>query len=332
MNVFYGQANGGYASSHEFFDGFEFGQGKESSPGLKTYPDIGQAAFGVYGRLIVAASCVEYTIMISDNLATLFPTAYATVAGLGLGPHQLFAIAATLIARPACWLRNLTLLSYISVGGVVSSILIVIGLLWLGVMNEVGFHSASAMPNIRFSQTYTPPCDGHRSFHFGFCLFMYLGVAVCGYSMFRDDIKSPFTLNMPTQFVATKLTIWTTVINPLSKFALTITPVALCLEELLPPSLQQSYAIVIMIRTTLVMTTLAVALAVPFFGFIMALMGSILTMLAALIIPCTCYLRLLKGRLSKLEISMCWFTITVGVLCSIIGTYSAIARLGDNSM
>ncbi|KAI4341842.1 hypothetical protein MLD38_026517 [Melastoma candidum] len=335
----------------------------DSSPGLKTYPDIGQAAFGVYGRLIVAiilyielyASCVEYTIMIGDNLATLFPNAYANVAGLGLGPHQLFAIAATLVALPTCWLRNLTLLSYISVSGVVSSILIVFCLLWVGVVNDVGFHpggTAIKIASLPFAAGIYGFCyAGHSVFpniytsmrrpsqfpvvvilSFGFCLFMYLGVAVCGYLMFGDNIKSQFTLNMPTQFMATKLAIWTTVINPLSKFALTINPVALCLEELLPPSHQQSYGIVIMIRTTLVMSTLAVALAVPFFGFMMAMMGSLLAMLVALIIPCACYLRLRKGRLSKHEIGKCWLTIAVGVLCSLIGTYSAISRLRDKAV
>jgi vesicular inhibitory amino acid transporter len=55
------------------------------------------------------------------------------------------------------------------------------------------------------------------------------------------------------------------VANPITKYALTITPLAMSLEELLPRS-QQKYANVIMLRSTLVMSTLVVALAVPFFG------------------------------------------------------------------
>lgn len=34
----------------------------ESSPGLKTYPDIGQAAFGVFGRLAIAVSSSSISV------------------------------------------------------------------------------------------------------------------------------------------------------------------------------------------------------------------------------------------------------------------------------
>lgn len=30
----------------------------ESSPGLRTYPDIGQAAFGIFGRICIAVSLI----------------------------------------------------------------------------------------------------------------------------------------------------------------------------------------------------------------------------------------------------------------------------------
>lgn len=53
--------------------------------------------------------------------------------------------------------------------------------------------------------------------------------------------------------------------NPLSKYALTMTPVALSIEELLP-STSQSNFVMLSMRTFLVFSTLVVALAVPFFG------------------------------------------------------------------
>lgn len=34
----------------------------ESSPGLETYPDIGQAAFGMAGRVLVAVSIYDATL------------------------------------------------------------------------------------------------------------------------------------------------------------------------------------------------------------------------------------------------------------------------------
>ncbi|OWM64645.1 amino acid transporter AVT1D [Punica granatum] len=332
----------------------------ESSPGLKTYPDIGQAAFGVYGRLAIAialyvdlyASCVEYIIMMSDNLASLFPHAEAYISGFHLSSHQIFAVASTLIVLPTVWLRNLGLLAYLSVGGVVASILVVLCLLWVGTVDEVGFHATGTainLVNLPFTIGIFGFCySGHSVFpniyssmkepskfpaviiaSFVFCFSIYAGTAVSGFMMFGDSIKSQFTLNMPTKFMATKIAVWTTVVNPMTKYALTIMPVSLCLEELLPSSKRTSYSIAIVIRTVLTLSTLVVALTIPFFGFVMALMGSLLAMLMALIFPCASYLRLLNGRLSKLEIGACWFTIVLGIFCSIIGTYSAIGELAN---
>ncbi|KAL5718751.1 hypothetical protein ACHQM5_011621 [Ranunculus cassubicifolius] len=68
----------------------------------------------------------------------------------------------------------------------------------------------------------------------------------------------------------------------MTKYALTITPVALSLEELLPASKQKSHLVSGLIRTLLVFSTLVVALTVPFFGLVMALIGSFSTMLVAI--------------------------------------------------
>lgn len=52
----------------------------------------------------------------------------------------------------------------------------------------------------------------------------------------------------------------------MSKYALTLTPVALSLEELMPSGQHQTYIVSIVIRTVLVISTLVVALTIPFFG------------------------------------------------------------------
>lgn len=56
------------------------------------------------------------------------------------------------------------------------------------------------------------------------------------------------------------------VVNPITKYALTLTPVTMSLEELLPLAMRESYTASIVIRTMLVLSTLVVALTVPFFG------------------------------------------------------------------
>ncbi|KAK4343667.1 hypothetical protein RND71_036761 [Anisodus tanguticus] len=49
-------------------------------------------------------------------------------------------------------------------------------------------------------------------------------------------------------------------------FALTLSPVAMCLEELLPSKHAKSHVYPILIRTALAISTLLVGLSVPFFG------------------------------------------------------------------
>uniref|UniRef100_A0A5B7B409 Putative vacuolar amino acid transporter 1-like n=1 Tax=Davidia involucrata TaxID=16924 RepID=A0A5B7B409_DAVIN len=332
----------------------------ESSAGLKTYPDIGQAAFGASGRVCVAIvlyvelyfSCVEFLIMMSDNLSTLFPNVQMDIAGIHLDSHQTFAITSTLLILPTVWLRNLTLLSYISVGGVVTTMLGALCLLWVGVVDKVGFHPSgtaldlahlpvtiglfgycygghSVFPNIYSSMKEPSQYSSVLITSFVTSLFLYTGVAVCGFLMFGDSTKSQFTLNMPKKFVASKIAAWATVVTPISKYALTITPIAFSIEELLPSAQLRSHSVSIIIRTVLVISTLVVALAVPYFEYVVALTGSALVMVVALIIPTACYLSILHGRLTKLQISACIFVIIVGVFCSIVGTYSAIISIAD---
>jgi Fe2+ transport system protein B len=58
---------------------------------------------------------------------------------------------------------------------------------------------------------------------------------------------------------------WFQVVNPYTKYALTMTPVALSIEEALPKKMQ-SYLVGMLVRTCLVLSTVAVALLFPYFG------------------------------------------------------------------
>ncbi|PPR86569.1 hypothetical protein GOBAR_AA34130 [Gossypium barbadense] len=251
----------------------------ESSPGLQTYPDIGQAAFGITGRLVIAAACVEYVIIMSENLSTIFPNTSIQFGGIYLNAHQIFAIIGILIVLPTVWLRDL-------IGGVGASVLVVICLLWVGTVDQVGFPRAGTTLNL----ANIP-----------------ISIAISGFLIFGDSVESQFTLNMPTKFAASKIAVWTVVIITISKYALTLTPIALSLEELVPTTWLTSYGGSILIRAALVISTLVVALKVPFF-FLMALAGSLLTMLITIIFPCACYLSIRGGGLTNLQVRISLLT------------------------
>ncbi|XP_068668200.1 amino acid transporter AVT1D-like isoform X2 [Aristolochia californica] len=332
----------------------------ESNPALHTFPDIAQAAFGTPGRLVISillyaelyAACVEFIILMGDNLSSVFPDVHVNLVGVFLNSHQLFSILATVAVLPTAWLRNLSFMSYLSAGGVIASVLVVLCLLWVGVIDGIGFHpSGTALdianlpvalglygfcyaghplfPNIYLSMQNPADFPSVLLLSFIICTVLYSGVAITGFLMFGGAIESQFTLNMPTTFVASKIAVWTTVVNPLTKYALTITPVALSLEELLPLAWFKSHLVSILIRTTLVLSTLLVAITFPFFGFIMALIGSFITMIIALIFPCASYLKLLRGKLSRIQIAVCCSIMTVGVFCSMVGTYSSVMKIAN---
>ncbi|XP_062154947.1 amino acid transporter AVT1C-like [Alnus glutinosa] len=333
----------------------------DSEPGLETYPDIGQAAFGKAGRIAVSvilyaelyACCIEYIILESDNLSSLFPNAHLSLGSFNLNSHILFALMTTVAVLPTVWLRDLSVLSYISAGGVIASVLVVLCLFWAGLVDEVGFQSKETTLNLATLPVaiglYGYCYSGHAVFPniytsmarpsqypavlltcFGVCTLMFTGVAVMGYKMFGESTLSQFTLNMPQDLVATKIAVWTTVVNPLTKYALTMSPVAMSLEEFIPANHSKSFIYCVFIRTALVVSTLIVGLAIPFFGLVMSLIGSLLTMLVTLILPCACFLSILRGKITRFQAALCSIIITVGVISSAFGTYSALAKIVEN--
>ncbi|XP_019435520.1 PREDICTED: vacuolar amino acid transporter 1-like isoform X1 [Lupinus angustifolius] len=330
----------------------------DSEPGLETYPDIGQAAFGTTGRIAISiilyselyACCIEYIILESDNLSSLFPDAHLSLGGIELNAHILFALFATLAILPTVWLRDLRILSYISAGGVIASIVVVLCLFWVGLLDNVAIPSQRSTLNLATLPVamglYGYCYSGHAVFPnlytamanrnqfpavlltcFVICTAMYVGVAVVGYLMFGDGTLSQYTLNMPQSLVATKIAMWTTVVNPFTKYALSMAPVALCMEELIPSNDRKFYVYSILIRTALVFSTLLVGLLIPFFGLVMSLIGSLLTMFVTLIIPCACFLSIWRGRVSRLQVAFCITIMTVGIAASVIGSYSAISEI-----
>ncbi|PQQ01811.1 vacuolar amino acid transporter 1 [Prunus yedoensis var. nudiflora] len=97
------------------------------------------------------------------------------------------------------------------------------------------------------------------------------------------------------------------------------------LEELVPSNKSHIYSI--LIRTALVVSTLVVGLCIPFFGLVMSFIGSLFTMLVTLILPCACYLSILRGRVTRLQATLCIIIIIVGVVSSSFGTYSAVSNI-----
>jgi len=145
--------------------------------------------------------------------------------------------------------------------------------------------------------------------------------------MFGDEVESQVTLNLPLNKVSSKLAIYTTLINPISKFALMATPITNALKDLLPRRYKNRVTS-ISVSTVLVMSTTIVALAVPFFGSLMSLVGAFLSVTASILLPCLCYLKI-SGTYRNFEYETVSIVIIImaAIAMAISGTYTSVMEI-----
>lgn len=329
-----------------------------ASPDVRGYPDIGALAFGAKGRFAVSAFmyaelylvAIGFLILEGDNLDKLFPGTSLSLGGvLVLSGKHLFIVLVSIVILPTTWLRNLGVLAYVSASGVLASVVLVFCVLWAAVVDGVGFQGKGTMLNVSGLPTalglYTFCYCGHAIFPtlcnsmkekdkfskvlvicFVACTLNYGSMAILGYLMYGDDVESQVTLNLPEGKHSSKLAIYTALINPFSKYALMVTPVATAIEEKLLAGNKRSLNM--LIRTFIVISTVIVALTVPFFGHLMALVGSLLSVMASMLLPCICYLKIFRtARCSRAEVALIVMIIVLGSLVAASGTYSSLQKI-----
>ena len=71
-----------------------------------------------------------------------------------------------------------------------------------------------------------------------------------------------------------------------------------------------------------------VALVVPFFGYLMTLVGAFLSVTASVILPCLCYLKI-SGAYRKYGIEMIAILgiVSIGFIVAAIGTYVSLVQI-----
>lgn len=127
----------------------------DTHPLVNSYPDIGTLAFGSKGRNIVSffmylelyLVAVEFLILEGDNLDKLFPNTELNLSSVRIHGKQLFVLLTALVVLPSTWLRSLGVLAYVSVGGVVASLVLVVCVFWVGEVDGVGFDEKGELVN-----------------------------------------------------------------------------------------------------------------------------------------------------------------------------------------
>ncbi|KAE9589706.1 hypothetical protein Lal_00021581 [Lupinus albus] len=367
LSIPYALAKGGWLSlillliisMVAFYSGLLIKRCMDKDCNIKTYPDIGALAFGKVGRLLVSASmytelylvATGFLILEGDNLDNLFPNSDIEIAGLVIGGKKLFVILVGVVIMPTVWLDDLSLLSYISASGVLASAIIICSIFFTATFDgSIGFHLNGTLLNWNgiptasslyafcycahpvFPSLYNSMRNKHQFSNVLFICFVlstagYASMAIIGYLMFGTEVESQITLNLPLNRISSQIAIYTTLVNPISKYALMVTPITNAIKGLLPQQYKKRF-ISILIGTTLVISTIIVALTVPFFAYLTSLVGAFLSITASIILPCSCYLKISDtynkfGYETVAIVTIIFFGIVIGIF----GTYTAIVDI-----
>ncbi|KAK7268971.1 hypothetical protein RIF29_21683 [Crotalaria pallida] len=366
LSIPYALATGGWLSlillfvisMVAFYSGLLIKRCMDKDCNIKTYPDIGDLAFGKIGRLLVqGAMCIDlyltasgFLILEGDNLDNLFPN--TEIPGLAIGGKQLFVILVGIIIMPTVWLDDLSLLSYISASGVLASAIIICSVFsvatfdgsvgfnakgnllnWNGIPTAVNLYAFCYSAHTVFPSLYNSMRNKHQFSNvlivcFGLSAASYACMAIIGYLMFGAEVESQITLSLPINRISSQIAIYTTLVNPISKYALVVTPVINALKGLFPQQHKNSRLISILISTTLVISSVIVALTVPLFAYLISLVGAFLGISTAIILPCACYLKI-SGTYNKFGIETVAIVtiIFLGVVIGIYGTHTALVEI-----
>ncbi|KAL5095900.1 hypothetical protein RYX36_000227 [Vicia faba] len=370
LSVPYALASGGWLSlallfsiaAVAFYTGLLMERCMEKKSNIRTFPDIGEFAFGKNGRLIVSILMyielylvsTGFLILAGDNLSNILPIEEFQVVGLSIGAKQFFVILVALIILPTVCLDNLSLISYVSASGVFASAIIILSISWTATFDGVGFHQKGDIVNWNgiptavslyafcycahpvFPTLYNSMRNKHQFSNVLIVCFIlttasYASMAIIGYLMFGSNVESQVTLNLPLNKLSSKIAIYTTLVNPIAKFALMATPITNALKELVGRTYKNNRVTNIFVSTLLVVSNVIVALSIPYFGSLMSLVGAFLSATACILLPCLCYLKI-SGNYRKLgfETVTIVMIVLVAIVMGVSGTYISIVEIIQN--
>jgi len=361
---------------------------------IQTYPDIGRVAFGSrVHAMITTVLCIELVASLSMFITLMGDNLHKALGDSSWSPRNLY-ITCTLAVLPTCWTSQLSLLSSLSVIGILGSFAVVTALITTGFtaatdlkeggsffslnlenfvavgdeakfayaigLQMVGFAGHAVFPSIFQSLQDKSMFPSILNLVYVICTALYMGMGMIGYLLFTSYTQEELTLNLVDvagDSVVVNIALWLTIINPFTKFALTLNPLATIVEEATLPknpprrvqhyesfqsnedesglrsycALTQREALSKVVRTALVFLSLSLAVFVPSFASICAFLGAFCSFVISAIFPILCYIKIYGKDLSRgVYIGNCVILVINCILC-ILGTGAAMVQSPEGS-
>ncbi|KAJ7157928.1 transmembrane amino acid transporter protein-domain-containing protein [Mycena crocata] len=235
-----------------------------SDPRLRSYADIGRKAFGPRSTLVISMLFCLELFAVSVVLVTLYADSlHSLIPRYSADTYKLWGI---FILIPTVFLP-LSLLSYTSVLGIISTILVVVvilvdgvtktespGSLWspadtsLGIDNwnhlgiafglfMAGFSGHAVIPSL--ARDMTDPSQFNKMINWAFVVAtsIYTLIACAGYLMFGNSVSAEISMDLLStpgyNAALNEAALWMLVLSPLSKFALTTQPLNTAIQILI---------------------------------------------------------------------------------------------------
>ncbi|KIJ45124.1 hypothetical protein M422DRAFT_29978 [Sphaerobolus stellatus SS14] len=230
-------------------------------PNLRTFADIGYKAFGPKSTVLTGLLFSMELFAVGVVLVTLYgDSLHLIIPSLTSNQYKIIGLV---VIIPTVFLP-LYILSYASLFGILSTMLIIVciaidglmkteapGSLWdpaptqwiikdvrtVGVafgLFMAGFGGHAVMPSLAEDMQNPEEFDGMINWAFGIATAVYGFIGAAGYLMFGDSVNEEISKNILETpgypAFLNKVTVWMLVIAPLSKFALNTRPLNLTIE------------------------------------------------------------------------------------------------------
>ncbi|KAJ1978369.1 hypothetical protein H4R34_003227 [Dimargaris verticillata] len=322
---------------------------------LGTYPDVGMASFGRIGKIVVLI--LHYSICLGSacvyiNIAGTGVEPLLRNIGVDVSPQVWCIIAAILICLPFVLFKSMKEVTLLGLFGALTTVVMVVVVVVVGLIdmpNQVDVtHMVvdwgmvpAAMGSICFSfggnvvyphveSTMRRPQSWTKVLGMATVaiLTMYLLVAIVGYQVYGDQVKSPIYDSLPTN-AATTVAILMLAAHVILAAPMMLTTFALEIEENFHittayMSKSREFITRAIFRTATVVVITIPAMFLPVKS-LMALVGSLSNSLIIYALPVVCYWRLFGIR----SMNVAWLVlsglcIVTAVMACIFGTIDAI--------